>query len=97
MPTTPDLELTPDQHVALDTIVSSDEHNMARMEDWPTVDGIKVPFLGSDITILNQNAGETPATPAFGNGTPSFLPSPIKCGIPIVSTFQTSILQSADV
>lgn len=40
MPATFSLELTPGQHVALDTIVSSDELDMARMEDGTTVDGI---------------------------------------------------------
>lgn len=40
MPATFNLELTPGQHVALDTIVSSDELDMARMEDGTTVDGI---------------------------------------------------------
>ncbi|PCH38018.1 hypothetical protein WOLCODRAFT_87775 [Wolfiporia cocos MD-104 SS10] len=39
MPATFSLELTPGQHVALDTIVSSDELDMARMEDGTTVDG----------------------------------------------------------
>ena len=40
MPATFNLELTPGQHVALDTLVSSDELDMARMEDGTTVDGI---------------------------------------------------------
>jgi hypothetical protein len=39
MPATFNLELLPGQHVALDTIVSSDELDMARMEDGTTVDG----------------------------------------------------------
>lgn len=40
MPATFNLELVPGQHVALDTTVSSDELDMARMEDGTTVDGI---------------------------------------------------------
>lgn len=40
MPATFNLELTPGQHVALDTLVTSDELDMARMEDGTTVDGI---------------------------------------------------------
>ena len=40
MPATFILELTPGQHVALDTTVSSDELDMARMEDGTTVDGM---------------------------------------------------------
>jgi len=39
MPATFSLELTPGQHVALDTTVTSDELDMARMEDGTTVDG----------------------------------------------------------
>ncbi|KIP09610.1 hypothetical protein PHLGIDRAFT_126197 [Phlebiopsis gigantea 11061_1 CR5-6] len=39
MPATFNLELTPGQFVALDTTVSSDELDMARMEDGTTVDG----------------------------------------------------------
>ncbi|KAK0210811.1 hypothetical protein DFS33DRAFT_1378801 [Desarmillaria ectypa] len=40
MPATFNLELMPGQHVALDTTVSSDELDMARMEDGTTVDGM---------------------------------------------------------
>ncbi|THH08658.1 hypothetical protein EW146_g8924 [Bondarzewia mesenterica] len=40
MPATFNLELTPGQHIALDTTVSSDELDMARMEDGTTVDGM---------------------------------------------------------
>jgi hypothetical protein len=40
MPATFNLELFPGQHVALDTTVSSDELDMARMEDGTTVDGL---------------------------------------------------------
>ncbi|KZT09488.1 uncharacterized protein LAESUDRAFT_756445 [Laetiporus sulphureus 93-53] len=39
MPATFNLELTPGTHVALDTLISSDELDMARMEDGTTVDG----------------------------------------------------------
>lgn len=39
MPATFSLELTPGQHVALDTTVTSDELDMARMEDGTMVDG----------------------------------------------------------
>ena len=39
MPCTFNLELVPGQHVALDTTVSSDELDMARMEDGTLVDG----------------------------------------------------------
>lgn len=39
MPATFNLELVPGQHVALDTTVSSDELDMARMEDGTMVDG----------------------------------------------------------
>jgi len=40
MPATFNLELIPGQHVALDTTVSSDELDMARMEDGTMVDGM---------------------------------------------------------
>lgn len=40
MPATFNLELVPGQHVALDTTVSSDELDMARMEDGTMVDGM---------------------------------------------------------
>lgn len=40
MPASFDLELFPGQHVALDTTVSSDELDMARMEDGTMVDGL---------------------------------------------------------
>ncbi|KAI0054132.1 hypothetical protein FA95DRAFT_1551939 [Auriscalpium vulgare] len=40
MPATFSLELTPGQHVALDTTVSSEELDLARMEDGTTVDGM---------------------------------------------------------
>ncbi|KAH9001135.1 hypothetical protein EDB92DRAFT_1824976 [Lactarius akahatsu] len=40
MPATFSLELNPGQYVALDTTVSSDELDMARMEDGTTVDGM---------------------------------------------------------
>lgn len=40
MPATFNLELVPGQTVALDTTISSDELDMARMEDGTTVDGI---------------------------------------------------------
>jgi hypothetical protein len=40
MPATFNLELTPGQHVALDTTITSDELDMARMEDGTTVDGM---------------------------------------------------------
>ena len=39
MPGTFNLELSPGQHVALDTLITSDELDMARMEDGTTVDG----------------------------------------------------------
>lgn len=39
MDATFNLELVPGQYVALDTLVSSDELDMARMEDGTTVDG----------------------------------------------------------
>ncbi|KAH9900974.1 hypothetical protein C8Q73DRAFT_742685 [Cubamyces lactineus] len=39
MPATFSLELMPGQHVALDTTITSDELDMARMEDGTTVDG----------------------------------------------------------
>ncbi|KAI9064481.1 hypothetical protein FKP32DRAFT_644172 [Trametes sanguinea] len=39
MPATFSLELAPGQHVALDTTITSDELDMARMEDGTTVDG----------------------------------------------------------
>ena len=39
MPATFNLELNPGQYVALDTTISSDELDMARMEDGTTVDG----------------------------------------------------------
>jgi hypothetical protein len=39
MPAVFSLELSPGQHVALDTTISSDELDMARMEDGTTVDG----------------------------------------------------------
>ena len=39
MPGTFNLELAPGQHVALDTLITSDELDMARMEDGTTVDG----------------------------------------------------------
>lgn len=40
MPGTFNLELIPGQTVALDTIISSDELDMSRMEDGTTVDGM---------------------------------------------------------
>jgi len=40
MPATFNLELIPGQHVALDTTITSDELDMARMEDGTTVDGV---------------------------------------------------------
>jgi hypothetical protein len=40
MPATFDLELLPGQHVALDTLVTSDELDMARMEDGTMVEGL---------------------------------------------------------
>lgn len=40
MPGTFNLELIPGQTVALDTLISSDELDMARMEDGTTVDGM---------------------------------------------------------
>ncbi|OCH94944.1 hypothetical protein OBBRIDRAFT_746359 [Obba rivulosa] len=40
MPATFNLELNPGQHVALDTTITSDELDMARMEDDTTVDGV---------------------------------------------------------
>jgi hypothetical protein len=40
MPATFNLELSPGQYVALDTNVSTDELDMARMEDGTVVDGI---------------------------------------------------------
>ncbi|KAF9265414.1 hypothetical protein L218DRAFT_956998 [Marasmius fiardii PR-910] len=40
MPATFNLELAPGQHVALDTMINSDELDMARMEDGTTVDGM---------------------------------------------------------
>ncbi|KAK0197048.1 hypothetical protein F5146DRAFT_1013834 [Armillaria mellea] len=50
MPATFNLELMPGQHVALDTTVSSDELDMARMEDGTTVDGM---FWGK-LDIVHQ-------------------------------------------
>ncbi|KAF8921236.1 hypothetical protein CPB85DRAFT_1269964 [Mucidula mucida] len=50
MPATFNLELVPGQHVALDTTVSSDELDMARMEDGTTVDGM---FWGK-LDIVHQ-------------------------------------------
>src|SRR6266404_1756251 len=48
MPATFNLELSPGQYVALDTTVSSDELDMARMEDGTTVDGM---FWGKLMTV----------------------------------------------
>lgn len=53
MPGTFNLELVPGQHVALDTTITSDELDMARMEDGTTVDGM---FWGK-LDIVHQ--GET--------------------------------------
>lgn len=39
MPATFNLELIPGQQIALDTTITSDEYDMARMEDGTTVDG----------------------------------------------------------
>jgi len=50
MPATFNLELNPGQYVALDTTVSSDELDMARMEDGTTVDGM---FWGK-LTIVHD-------------------------------------------
>jgi len=50
MPATFNLELVPGQQVALDTIISSDELDMARMEDGTTVDGM---FWGK-LDIVHQ-------------------------------------------
>ncbi|KAI0302176.1 hypothetical protein BC826DRAFT_502836 [Russula brevipes] len=50
MPATFNLELSPGQYVALDTTVSSDELDMARMEDGTTVDGM---FWGK-LTIVHE-------------------------------------------
>ena len=50
MPATFNLELNPGQLVALDTTITSDELDMARMEDGTTVDG---QFWGK-LTIVHQ-------------------------------------------
>lgn len=50
MPATFNLELAPGQFVALDTTISSDELDMARMEDGTTVDGL---FWGK-LNIVHQ-------------------------------------------
>ena len=50
MPATFNLELAPGVNVALDTTISSDELDMARMEDGTTVDGH---FWGK-LTIVHQ-------------------------------------------
>ncbi|PSR74100.1 hypothetical protein PHLCEN_2v10056 [Hermanssonia centrifuga] len=50
MPATFNLELAPGQLVALDTTISSDELDMARMEDGTTVDGL---FWGK-LSIVHQ-------------------------------------------
>jgi hypothetical protein len=50
MPATFNLELSPGQYVSLDTTVSSDELDMARMEDGTTVDGM---FWGK-LTIVHD-------------------------------------------
>lgn len=55
MPATFNLELMPGQHVALDTTVSSDELDMARMEDGTTVDGM---FWGK-LDIVHQGDTHT--------------------------------------
>jgi len=97
MPTTFSLESTPDKHAAPDTIVSSDELETTHMEDGATVDDAKVPPLSSGIDNLDQNATEASATPVSQSGMPPFPPSLILCGIPIVPTFPTLILQPANV
>ncbi|CAK5277408.1 unnamed protein product [Mycena citricolor] len=51
MPASFNLELTPGQHVALDVTVSSDELDMARMEDGTMVDGL---FWGK-LNIVHQD------------------------------------------
>lgn len=50
MPATFNLELNPGQTVALDTTISSDDLDMARMEDGTTVDGL---FWGK-LAIIHQ-------------------------------------------
>lgn len=55
MPATFNLELGPGQHVALDTTISSDELDMARMEDGTTVDGM---FWGK-LDIVHQGDTHT--------------------------------------
>jgi hypothetical protein len=54
MPATFNLELQPGQQVALDTIVSSDELDMARMEDGTVVDGL---FWGK-LNIIHDTAND---------------------------------------
>ncbi|KAI0690567.1 hypothetical protein BC835DRAFT_1407485 [Cytidiella melzeri] len=55
MPATFNLELSPGQNVALDTTISSDELDMARMEDGTTVDG---QFWGK-LNIVHQGDTHT--------------------------------------
>ncbi|GJE86919.1 hypothetical protein PsYK624_030020 [Phanerochaete sordida] len=55
MPATFNLELNPGQYVALDTTISSDECDMARMEDGTTVDG---QFWGK-LNIVHQGDTHT--------------------------------------
>lgn len=55
MPATFNLELAPGQLVALDTTISSDELDMARMEDGTTVDG---QFWGK-LNIVHQGDTHT--------------------------------------
>ena len=55
MPATFNLELAPGQNVALDTTISSDELDMARMEDGTTVDG---QFWGK-LNIVHQGDTHT--------------------------------------
>jgi len=55
MPATISLELSPGQYVALDTTVSSDELDMAWMEDGTTVDGM---FWGK-LTIVHDGDTHT--------------------------------------
>lgn len=75
MPATFNLELTPGQNVALDTTVSSDELDMARMEDGTTVDGLfwgKLHIVHDADTHTMEFSG-TRLQPEEYNLTPDFM------------------------
>lgn len=74
MPAEFNLELSPGQHVALDTMVNSDELDMARMEDGTMVDGM---FWGKLDIVHNDNTHKMEFTgtrlPPGQEYTPDFM------------------------